>query len=171
MNNTIYTELKNELNSILDTKNQIKNILLTNGSEITDETKFSEYPTIISNLLTNIGNNFNMDNIIYDTDNIITIPANNTLYQATTAGIVQYTISMTGAFNAYIQCKKNKNDDTPLSRTGGYIAGDANLNLTLFIPKNYWYSCNYTIQNIGENKQNTVQEIVLMRFIPIKINN
>lgn len=51
---------------------------------------------------------------------------------------------MSGAFNAYIQCKANKTDSTPISRTGGYIAGDAAFNLTLFIPKGCWYSCNYS---------------------------
>lgn len=75
---------------------------------------------------------------------------------------------MSGAFNAYIQCKANKTDSTPISRTGGYIAGDAAFNLTLFIPKGCWYSCNYTIQDIGDGQQNKLNEIVLMRFIPIK---
>ena len=164
-----YTELQTELNNILDTKNSIKSVLQENGSDVTDETSFSEYPTKIANLISNAGTDFNMDKVQYDMSNAKNIEANNTLYQAETAGIVQYTISMTGAFNAYVQCKLNKGDATPISRSGGYIAGDANLNLCLFIPKGCWYSCNYTIQNIGENKQNAVSEITLMRFIPIKV--
>ena len=133
---------------------------------VDDETLFSEYPTKIANLLQQ--GSFDMNKIQYDTVNAKNIEETNTLYQAETAGVVQYSLSMSGAFNAYIQCKANRGDATPISRQGGYIAGDASLNLTLFIPKGCWYSCNYTIQNIGEDKQNSLNEIVLMRFIPIK---
>ena len=46
-----YTDLQSELNKILTTKNEIKSILQENGSDITNDTLFSEYPTKISNLL------------------------------------------------------------------------------------------------------------------------
>ena len=161
-----YTDLQSELNKILTTKNEIKSILQENGSDITNDTLFSEYPTKISNLLQQ--GSFDMNKIQYDTVNARNIEETNTLYQAETAGIVQYSLSMSGAFNAYIQCKANKDDVIPISRQGGYVAGDASLNFTLFIPKGYWYSCNYTIQNISEDKQNSLNEIVLMKFIPIK---
>ena len=161
-----YTDLQSELNKTLTTKNEIKSILQENGSDVNDETLFSEYPTKIANLVQQ--GSFDMNKIQYDTVNARNIEETNTLYQAETAGIVQYSLSMSGAFNAYIQCKANKGDATAISRQGGYIAGDASLNLTLFIPKGCWYSCNYTIQNIGEDKQNSLNEIVLMRFIPLK---
>lgn len=46
-----YTDLQSELNKTLTTKNEIKSILQENGSDVDDETLFSEYPTKIANLV------------------------------------------------------------------------------------------------------------------------
>lgn len=81
-----YTDLQSELNKTLTTKNEIKSILQENGSDVDDETLFSEYPTKIANLVQQ--GSFDMNKIQYDTVNARNIEETNTLYQAETAGIV-----------------------------------------------------------------------------------
>lgn len=62
-----YIDLEAELNKTLTTKNEIKNVLQSNGSDITDDTAFSEYPTKIQTLLSE--GSFDMNNITYDVAN------------------------------------------------------------------------------------------------------